>query len=243
VELSQRGFMRLHCGFSGRPAVTGASMALVLPPSGPLAFRFRTEPLAISLMRLRKKGLVARGAKGGRLHFWSDGRRQNEEEKKRVLCEAGRRRTGRRYIFKPADLPHFQTGADSNTYYLPSDVNVLVSEGRLGSTLEGKARWAIRQLGIKIDTLPAFRPGNGTGGRAFLVGYAFPDPMHLVAELVAEDGTLYPLQRAGGGGGPTEMSWNLWTLDSLPPVVTNYALRLKAETNGTPLAEIKFAEP
>jgi hypothetical protein len=136
----------------------------------------------------------------------------------------------------------------SNTYYLPAGGNVLASEGLLGSTLEGKARWKIRQLGIKIDTLPAFRPGNGIGGRAFLVAYAFPVPptssVHLVAELVAEDGTLYPLQSpAGGGGGPPERSWNLWTLDSLPPVVTNYALRLKAETNGTPLAEIKFAEP
>jgi hypothetical protein len=136
----------------------------------------------------------------------------------------------------------------SNTYYLPAGGNVLASEGRLGSTLEGKARWELRKLGIPIATLPAFRPGNGTGGRAFLVGYAFPVPptssVHLVAELVAEDGTLYPLRSAaGGGGGPPERSWNLWTLDSLPPVVTNYALRLKAETNGTPVAEIKFADP
>ena len=136
----------------------------------------------------------------------------------------------------------------SNTYYLPAGGNVLASEGRLGSILEGKIRGEIRKLGINIDTLPAFRPGNGTGGRAFLVAYAFPVPptssVHLVAELLAEDGTLYPLRSAaGGGGGPPERSWNLWTLDSLPLVVTNYALRLKAETNGTPVAEIKFAEP
>jgi hypothetical protein len=136
----------------------------------------------------------------------------------------------------------------SNTYYLPAGGNVLGSEGRFGSTLEGKVRGEIRKLGMNIDTLPAFRPGTGTGGRAFLVGYAFPVPptssVHLVAELVAEDGALYPLRSAaGGGGGPPERSWNLWTLDSLPSVVTNYALRLKAETNGTPIAEIKFAEP
>ena len=136
----------------------------------------------------------------------------------------------------------------SNTYYLPAGGNVFASEDGLGNPLEGEIRGEIRKLGINIDTLPAFRPGNGTGGRAFLVAYAFPVPptssMHLVAELVAEDGALYPLRSAaGGGGGPPERSWNLWTLDSLPSVVTNYALRLKAETNGTPVAEIKFAEP
>jgi len=136
----------------------------------------------------------------------------------------------------------------SNTYYLPADGNVLGSEGRFGSTLEGKVRGEIRKLGINIDTLPAFRPGTGSGGRAFLVGYAFPVPptssVHLVAELLAENGTLYPLQNpASGGGGSPERSWDLWTLDSLPSVVTNYTLRLKAETNGAPVAEIQFAEP
>jgi hypothetical protein len=136
----------------------------------------------------------------------------------------------------------------SNTYYLPAGGNVLASEGRLGSSLEGRARSEIRKLGINIDTLPAFRPGNGTGGRAYLIGYAFPvlptSQVHLVAELAAEDGTVYPLQSAaGGGGGPPERSWDLWTLDSLPSVVTNCVLRLKAETNGTPVAEIRFAEP
>jgi len=136
----------------------------------------------------------------------------------------------------------------SNTYYLPAGGNVLASGGRLGNSLEGKVRVEIRGLGINFDTLPAFRPGNGTRGRAFLIGYAFPVPptssVHLVAELAAEDGALYPLRStAGGGGGPPERSWNLWTLDSLPSIVTDYALRLKAETNGTPVAEVKFAEP
>jgi hypothetical protein len=135
----------------------------------------------------------------------------------------------------------------SNTYYLPSGGNVLASEGHLGNVLEGKVRWGIRQLGINVETLPAFRPGNGPGGRAFLVGYAFPVPptssVHLVAELVAGDGTHYPLRSAaGGGGGPPERSWNLWTIDALPPVVSHYALQLKEETNRPTLAEIKFAE-
>src|SRR6267143_3451223 len=48
----------------------------------------------------------------------------------------------------------------SNMYYLPAGGNVLASEGRLGSTFEGKVRSRIRKLGINIDTLPAFRPGN-----------------------------------------------------------------------------------
>lgn len=136
----------------------------------------------------------------------------------------------------------------SNTYYLPRGGNVFASEGHLGNPLEGKIRGAIRKLGLNIDTLPAFKPGKGSGGRAFLVAYAFPVPptssVHLVAELVAADGALFPLRSAaGGGGGPPERSWNLWTLDSLPSAVTNYALRLKDETNGTTVAQIKFSEP
>jgi hypothetical protein len=70
--------MRLHCGFSGRPAVSGTSIALALPPPGALACCVWTEPLAISLMTLWKKGYTARSAEGGKLHFWNDGRRQNE---------------------------------------------------------------------------------------------------------------------------------------------------------------------
>jgi hypothetical protein len=137
----------------------------------------------------------------------------------------------------------------SNTYYLPKRGNVLGSEGQgMGSSVEGNFRDEIRRLGINIESMPAFRPGTGPGGRAFLVGYAFPSPptssVHLAAELVAEDGAAYPLaSKAGGGGGPPERSWNLWALDSLPPGVSNYALRLKLETNGAPLAEIKFPEP
>jgi hypothetical protein len=133
----------------------------------------------------------------------------------------------------------------SNTYYLPQGGNVLGSEGRLGNGLEGKLRWEIRKFGVNIDTLPSFRPGNGTNGRAFFIGYAFPVPptssVHLVAEVVTEDGTSYPLRSAaGGGGGPPERSWNLWILDSLPFDVTNCILRLKARTNSTPVAEISF---
>ena len=137
----------------------------------------------------------------------------------------------------------------SDTYYLPKRGNVLGSEGQgVGSSVEGKLRDEIRRLGINIESMPAFQPGTGPNGRAFLIGYAFPIPptssVHLVAELVAEDGAVYPLGRkAGGGGGPPERSWNLWTLDSLPSGVTNYALRLKLETNGIPLAEVRFPEP
>jgi hypothetical protein len=137
----------------------------------------------------------------------------------------------------------------SNTYYLPAGANVLGSgSGGLGSRLEGKLRQEIRKLGVGIDTLPAFRPGKGPGGRAFLICYTFPVPptssVHLDAELVARNGALFPLRNAAGGGGPPpERCWDLWTLDSLPSVVTNYALRLKLQTNGTPVAEIRFAEP
>ncbi len=131
----------------------------------------------------------------------------------------------------------------TNTYYLPKDV--YVCQGRLGNSLEGKLRGTIWNLGVHVDTLSAFRPGNGTNGRAFFVGYAFPNPptssVHLVAEVVGDNGTSYPLRSAaGGGGGPPERSWNLWILDSMPLAVTNYFLRLSAETNATPVAEIKF---
>jgi hypothetical protein len=134
----------------------------------------------------------------------------------------------------------------TNTYYLPAGGNVLGAEG-LGSRLEGKVRQKISSLGLGIDTLPAFTPGKGPGGRAFLISYAFPDPptssVHLAAELVAQDGAQYPLRSiAAGGGGPPERSWDLWTVDS-PSVVTNYTLRLKLGTNGSRVAEIKFAEP
>jgi hypothetical protein len=137
----------------------------------------------------------------------------------------------------------------SNTYYLPKRGNVLANEGQgLGSSVEGKLRDDLRSLGLNIESMPAFRPGAGPNGRAFLVGYAFPAPptssVHLIAELVAEGGAVYPLgSKAGGGGGPPERSWNLWALDSLPSGVTNYTLRLAGETNGKPLAEIRFPEP
>jgi hypothetical protein len=132
----------------------------------------------------------------------------------------------------------------SNTYYLPAGGNVLGSGG-LGSSLEAKLRQEIYRLGVGIDTLPAFTPGKGPGGRAFLICYTFPPTasVHLDAELVTRNGTLFPLRSAAGGrGGPPERAWDLWTLDSLPSVVTNYALRLKLHT-GTPVAEISFAKP
>ena len=135
----------------------------------------------------------------------------------------------------------------SNTYYLPAVGDVLGSGG-LGSSLEAQIRQGISRLRVGVDPLPAVTPGKGPDGRAFLICYAFPDPptssMHLDAELVGQDGTLFPLRSATrGGGGPPERSWDLWILDSLPSVVTNYALRLKLQTNGTPVAEIRFAEP
>jgi hypothetical protein len=134
----------------------------------------------------------------------------------------------------------------TNTYYLPAGGNVLGSEG-LGSGLEGDLRKKLSKLGVGIGTLPAFTPGKGPNGRAFLVSYAFPVPstsfVHVAAVLVDQNGADYPLRDiAGGGGGPPERSWNLWALDSLPPTVTNYSLRLTLDTNGAPLAEIKFPE-
>jgi hypothetical protein len=134
----------------------------------------------------------------------------------------------------------------SNTYYLPVGGNVSGHKG-VASRLEGELRQKIRKLGFNIDTLPAFTPGKGPDGRAFLVCYAFPVPptssVHFAAELVAGDGTLLPLRSAAaGGGGPPEKSWDLWTLDALPSIATNYFLRLK-QTNGTPVAEIRFDEP
>jgi hypothetical protein len=137
----------------------------------------------------------------------------------------------------------------SETYYLPKHGGVLGSAGQgLGSSLEGKLRDKIRSFGVNVESMPSFRPGTGPSGRAFLLGYAFPDPpnssVHLAAELVAEGGAVYPLEsKAGGGGGPPERSWNLYTLGSLPSSVSNYALRLKLGTNGLPLAEIRFPEP
>ncbi len=134
----------------------------------------------------------------------------------------------------------------SRTYYLPKDA--YSCEGRLGSRLEGDLRRQIDRMGVSIHTLSAFKPGNGTNGRAFFVGYTLPLPSasseHLIAELVAGDGTVYPLRSAaGGGGGPPEKSWNLWILDSMASRVTNYALRLKTQTNGPVAGEIQFAEP
>jgi hypothetical protein len=137
----------------------------------------------------------------------------------------------------------------SGTYYLPKRRSVLGSAGQgLGSSVEGKLRDNIRSFGVNVELMHSFRPGTGPGGRAFLVGYAFPDPpnssVHLNAELVAESGAVYPLQsKAGGGEGPPEKSWNLYTLGSLPSGVSNYVLRLKLGTNGLPLAEIRFPEP
>ena len=144
-------------------------------------------------------------------------------------------------------LVQMRTG--SGTYYLPKHGGVLGSAGQgLGSSVEGKLRDVIRSFGVNVERMHSFRPGTGPGGRAFLVGYAFPDPpnssVHLDAELVAEGGAVYPLEsKAGGGGGPPERSWNLYTLGSLPSGVSNYALRLKLGTNGLPLAEIRFSEP
>jgi hypothetical protein len=134
----------------------------------------------------------------------------------------------------------------TNTYYLPAGGNVLGSEG-LGSHLEGELRQEISRLGLKIETLPAFK-GKDPSGRAFLVSYAFPDPptssVHLCAELAANNGARYPLRSvAGGGGGPPERSWDLWALDSLPSAAAGYTLRLAVQTNGPPVAEIKFTEP
>ena len=137
----------------------------------------------------------------------------------------------------------------SETYYLPRGFGVLGSADQgLGSSVEGKLRDEIRRFGVNIEPMPSFRPGTGPSGRAFLVGYAFPDPptssVHLAAELVAEGGAVYPLEsKAGGGGGPPERSWNLYTLGSLPSDVSNYVLRLTLGTNGLPLAEIRFPEP
>jgi len=55
---------------------------------------------------------------------------------------------------------------------------------------------------------------------------------------------VHPLRSAaGGGGGPPQESWNLWILDSMPPFVTNYALRFKTQTNGPLVGEIQFADP
>ena len=138
-----------------------------------------------------------------------------------------------------------QTRKGSGTYYLPKDVYGCA--GRLGSRLEGQLRQQAWRMGVNIRTLPAFRAGNGTNGRAFFVGYTLSLPPksseHLMAELVAGDGTVYPLRSAaGGGGGPPERSWNLWLLDSMPSYVTNYALHLKTQTNGPLAGEIQFAD-
>ena len=134
----------------------------------------------------------------------------------------------------------------TNTYYLPARGNVLGGEG-LGSRVEGELRREISRLGVRIETLPAFTPGTNSSGRAFLVSYAFPDPptssVHLVAALVDQKGTQYLLRSvAGGGGGPPERSWDLWTLDCLPLAVRGYTLRLTLQTNGPPVAEMKFPD-
>jgi hypothetical protein len=134
----------------------------------------------------------------------------------------------------------------TNTYYLPASLNVLGSEG-LGSRIEGELRQKISRLGVRIETLPAFTPGKDPSGRAFLLSYAFPDPptssVHLVAELLDQSGTRYPLRSvAGGGGGPPERSWDLWSLDSLPSAVRSYTVRLALQTNGAPVAEMRFPD-
>jgi hypothetical protein len=130
-------------------------------------------------------------------------------------------------------------------YYMPHDGNMFVGdEVRWASSLEGEVRSAVHRMGLNVDTLTPLRPGKGLGGRAFCIYYAFPESatssLHLVAELVAQDGTLYPLRSVAGARGSSPESWNVWTLDSAQSVGTNYALRLKTETDGTPVAELKF---
>lgn len=136
----------------------------------------------------------------------------------------------------------------TNTYYLPDGGNVLGSEDLLGSRMEGELRQRISKLGVKIDTLPAFKPGTNASGRAFLVSYAFPNPpassVHLSAELRDQNGAHYSLRNAaGGGGGPPERSWDLWCVDSLPVTGTTLTLCLNADSNGPCVAEIQFLEP
>ncbi|MCF7976063.1 MAG: hypothetical protein K9N55_19755 [Phycisphaerae bacterium] len=113
-----------------------------------------------------------------------------------------------------------------------------------GNQLEGQARDKLRQLGAPVETLSRGVYGK-PGGRTFFVKYDFPLPndpgAHLDAELVDEHGTVFPLRcGAGGQDGSPRKYWNLWTLESLPPNSENCVLRLKLQTEETPVGEITF---
>jgi hypothetical protein len=136
--------------------------------------------------------------------------------------------------------------------YHPHHLEELLRDGlgnplkRTVRDLEGRIRDHVHGLGIGIDPMPSFNLGPGPRARTFLIGYAYGNPpiqWTLTAELVAADGTVYPLQRLScGGGSPPGSSYCEYSIASLSSGVTNYALRLKLNPKGRPLAEIRFPE-
>ena len=134
-----------------------------------------------------------------------------------------------------------ETVAGTNTYYLSDDGS------HIGNQLGGKIISKLHAWGVPVYVPPYFAPGKRSNSRAFLVCYYFPLPnvpsAHLDAELVAADGTIFPMQTpGGGGGGPPQKYWNGWMLESPPSNIESCVLRLKLQTNGTPVGEIRLGQ-
>lgn len=136
----------------------------------------------------------------------------------------------------------------TNAIYLPRGGLLGIGDFAAPSAFEAGLRKPLSKLTFGwVEAVPESAPGKSPGARAFLVSYAFPNPprssAHLDAELMTQNDVRFPLNNpCGGGGGPPERSWDLWKLDSLPPTVTNYTLRLANRTNGEPVAEVIFTE-
>jgi hypothetical protein len=140
-----------------------------------------------------------------------------------------------------------ETVAGTNTCYLSDDGS------HIGNQLGGRIASKLHAWGVPVYVPPYFAPGKRSDSRAFIICYYFPLPpmpsAHLDAELVAADGTIFPMHTPGGGGyggppggGPPRKYWNGWMLESPPPNIESCVVRLKLQTNGMPVGEIRFGQ-
>jgi hypothetical protein len=125
----------------------------------------------------------------------------------------------------------------------------LIAPGyHVGRRVEGFLRERLRSWGWPVKPFPSFTPGRETNACAFILDYAFPlagPDAHLEAEVVYGDGKTVGLwcSMMGRGGAPSSCWDLLLTPDSAPSLDgTNWVLRLKCQTNGPPVGEIRFEQ-